>query len=81
MKDNTIQYHKIKKDNIFKFQSSLQGQISPRSFARILSALKTFCTPHQFRDGILKYIAFLFWGIIPAFFIIIIIAIQLKIIE
>ena len=42
MKDNTIQYHKIKKDNIFKFQSSLQGQISPRSFARILSALKTF---------------------------------------
>ena len=42
MKDNTIQYHKIKKDNIFKFQSSLEGQISPRSFARILSALKTF---------------------------------------
>ena len=42
MKDNTIQYHKIKKDDIFKFQSSLEGQISPRSFARILSALKTF---------------------------------------
>ncbi len=42
MKDNTIQYHRIKKDNIFKFQSSLEGQISPRSFARILSALKTF---------------------------------------
>ena len=42
MKDNTIQYHKIKKDDIFKFQSSLEGQISPRSFSRILSALKTF---------------------------------------
>ena len=42
MKDNTIQYDRIKKDNIFKFQSSLEGQISPRSFARILSALKTF---------------------------------------
>ena len=42
MKDNSIQYHKIKKDDIFKFQSSLEGQISPRSFARILSALKTF---------------------------------------
>ncbi len=42
MKDNSIQYHKIKKDDIFKFQSSLEGQISPRSFSRILSALKTF---------------------------------------
>ena len=42
IKDNSIQYHKIKKDDIFKFQSSLEGQISPRSFSRILSALKTF---------------------------------------
>ena len=42
MKDNSIQYHIIKKDDIFKFQSSLEGQISPRSFSRILSALKTF---------------------------------------
>ena len=40
--ENKIQYHKIKKNDIFKFQSSLEGQISPRSFARILSALKTF---------------------------------------
>ena len=40
--ENKIQYHKIKKNYIFKFQSSLEGQISPRSFARILSALKTF---------------------------------------
>ena len=40
--ENKIQYYKIKKNDIFKFQSSLEGQISPRSFARILSALKTF---------------------------------------
>ena len=40
--ENKTQYHKIKKNDIFKFQSSLEGQISPRSFARILSALKTF---------------------------------------
>ena len=40
--ENKIQYHKIKKNDIFKFQSSLEGQISPRSFSRILSALKTF---------------------------------------
>lgn len=40
--ENKVQYHKIKKNDIFKFQSSLEGQISPRSFARILSALKTF---------------------------------------
>ena len=46
-----------------------------------LSAFKTFGIHHQFREGIFKYIAFLFWGVIPAFFIIIIIAIQLKIIE
>ena len=39
---NKIQYHKIKKDDIFQFQSSLEGQINPRSFARALSALKTF---------------------------------------
>jgi len=42
VKKNKIQYNKIKKEDIFKFQSSLEGQISPRSFARILSALKTF---------------------------------------
>ena len=40
--ENKIQYHKIKKNDIFKFQSSLEGQISRRSFARVLSALKTF---------------------------------------
>ncbi len=40
--ENKIQYHKIKKNDIFKFQSSLEGQISPRPFARILSAQKTF---------------------------------------
>jgi len=42
VKKNKIQYNKIKKEDIFKFQSSLESQISPRSFARILSALKTF---------------------------------------
>ena len=42
VKKNKNQYNKIRKEDIFKFQSSLEGQISPRSFARILSALKTF---------------------------------------
>ena len=42
IQENKLQYNKIKKDDIFKFQSSLEGQINPRSFARVLSALKTF---------------------------------------
>ena len=41
-----------------------------------LSAFKTFGISSYYREGILKYISFLFWGIIPGVFILIIIAIQ-----
>ena len=42
-----------------------------------VSAFKTFGASENLRNGILKYIAFIFWGIIPACFISIIVAIQL----
>jgi len=41
-----------------------------------VSAFKTFGVSKKLRNGILKYIAFIFWGIIPVGFILIIIAIQ-----
>ena len=41
-----------------------------------ISAFKTFGVSKNLRNGILKYIAFIFWVIIPACFILIILAIQ-----
>jgi|TARA_B110000914_G_scaffold221574_1_gene233600 site-specific recombinase XerD len=39
---NKIQYYKINKDLIFDFHASLNSSIGPRSFSRMLSALRTF---------------------------------------
>jgi len=39
---NKIQYSKINKDLIFDFHASLNSSIGPRSFSRMLSALRTF---------------------------------------
>ena len=46
-----------------------------------LSVFKTLGIPIKYRDSIIKYIAFLFWGIIPAGFIMIIISIQMGVIK
>jgi len=46
-----------------------------------LSLFKTLGVPLKFRDSILKYIAFIFWGLIPSGFIMIILAIQFGIIK
>ena len=40
--ENKLNYLKANKEIIFDFQSSLQDSVGPRSFARILSALRTF---------------------------------------
>ena len=42
VQENKLNYLKAKKEIIFDFQSSLQDAVGPRSFARILSALRTF---------------------------------------
>ena len=42
VEENKLNYLKAKKEIIFDFQSSLQDVVGPRSFARILSALRTF---------------------------------------
>ena len=47
----------------------------------ILSSLKTFGVSHYYRSTLFKYIAFIFWGIIPISFIIIIISIQIGVIS
>ena len=39
---NKIQYYKINKDLIIDFHASLNSSIGPRSFSRMLSALRTF---------------------------------------
>lgn len=46
-----------------------------------LSIFKTFGVPVRLRDGILKYVAILFWAVIPAGFILVIFAIQIGIIN
>ena len=46
-----------------------------------LSLFKTLGVSLTIRNGILKYIAFLFWGLIPLGFIMIIIAIQIGVIS
>ena len=46
-----------------------------------LSLFKTLGVSSTIRNGILKYISFLFWGIIPLGFIMIIIAIQIGVIN
>ena len=46
-----------------------------------LSLFKTLGVPLIFRDSILKYVAFIFWGLIPSGFIIVILAIQFGIIQ
>tara|TARA_B110000014_G_C20125596_1_gene599274 strand:- start:3565 stop:4215 length:651 start_codon:yes stop_codon:yes gene_type:complete len=46
-----------------------------------LSLFKTLGTSLKYRNTIIKYIAFIFWGIIPAGFIIIITAIQIGVIK
>ena len=38
----SINYKKLSKENIFDFHSDLSSSIGPRSFARILSSLRTF---------------------------------------
>ena len=47
----------------------------------ILSSLKTFGVSHYYRNTLFKYIAFIFWGIIPISFIIIILSIQIGVIS
>ena len=42
VQENKLNYLKANKEIIFDFQSSLQDSVGPRSFARILSALRTF---------------------------------------
>ncbi len=42
VQENKLNYLKAKKEIIFDFQSSLQDAVGPRSFARLLSALRTF---------------------------------------
>ena len=42
VEENKLNYLKAKKEIIFDLQSSLQDVVGPRSFARILSALRTF---------------------------------------
>ena len=39
---NKIQFSNINKDLIFDFHASLNGSVGPRSFSRMLSALRTF---------------------------------------
>ena len=46
-----------------------------------LSLFKTLGVPIQYRDGLLKYIAVLFWLIVPAGFILVILGIQFGIIQ
>ena len=46
-----------------------------------LSIFKTFGVPLKYREGILKYVAALFWAIIPAGFIVVILGIQFGIIN
>ena len=46
-----------------------------------LSLFKTLGVSSKLRNGLLKYIAFIFWGIIPLGFIIIIFAIQIGLIQ
>ena len=46
-----------------------------------ISAFKTIGMPIKYRDQLIKYLAFVFWAIIPSGFIIIIIAIQFGIIH
>jgi len=46
-----------------------------------MSVFKTLGAPIKYRDSIIKYLAFVFWAIIPSGFILIIIAIQVGIIN
>ena len=46
-----------------------------------LSLFKTLGVPLKLRDSLLKYISFIFWGLIPSGFIMIILAIQFGIIK
>tara|TARA_Y100001960_G_C14766089_1_gene877055 strand:+ start:2508 stop:3161 length:654 start_codon:yes stop_codon:yes gene_type:complete len=46
-----------------------------------LSLFKTLGAPIKYRDGILKYVAILFWGIVPLGFILVILGIQFGIIK
>tara|TARA_Y100001960_G_scaffold240332_1_gene253765 strand:- start:464 stop:1114 length:651 start_codon:yes stop_codon:yes gene_type:complete len=42
-----------------------------------ISVFKTLGIPVKYRDPLIKYLAFIFWGVIPSGFILIIIAIQI----
>ena len=46
-----------------------------------VSVFKTIGMPFKYRDQIIKYLAFVFWAIIPSGFIIVILAIQFGIIQ
>ena len=46
-----------------------------------LSLFKTLGVSLKFRESILKYVSFVFWGLIPIGFIIVILAIQFGIIK
>jgi len=46
-----------------------------------LSLFKTLGVPIKYRDGILKYVGILFWGIVPFGFILVILGIQFGIIK